>query len=178
MNASVRLNKEHLHISVLCALWHLYLANGKPLEFLRTIDALHGMVAKKEFHSFFNLGFNVSLSLRALTLLQVRRGDVKAAQITSDLALEMFQLSVRDSTSNFNHFKEVGYTHSHALEAMRLSRRTKSADDALVRRTLSRTLRIPEDTYPQAFETMHETFLAAAELVTPDTQPAQTPTTD
>ncbi|TLP92374.1 hypothetical protein FEF26_14775 [Nesterenkonia salmonea] len=159
---STRLDREHLHVSVLCALWHVYLAAGKPSEFVQTLQSLRALVEDRSFASFFQLAYNVSLSLRVLALVRLMRKDVQDAQDISELSREIFQLSVRDSTTNLNHFKEIGYTHTHVLETMRLARRTKTLTENTIDKTLTASLRVKSDRHPKAFASMKATFEEAA----------------
>ncbi|GAB3845798.1 hypothetical protein [Nesterenkonia populi] len=163
VTTSARLNKEHLHVSILCALWHLHLAAGNAKGFVQTLESLRALVEERGFTSFFQLAYNVSLSLRVLALLQLMRGERADSQEISELSREIFQLSVRDSTSNLSHFKEIGYTHGHVLETMRLARRTKTLRESTVEKTLAASFRVKADRHPKAYAAMRATFEQAAQ---------------
>lgn len=161
---STRKNREHLHVSVLCALWHLQMARGKCREFKDTLEQIRSLLHDGNFHSFFNPAFNGSVTLRVLTLLQKMEGRDARARRTARLAFDIFKLGTRDADTIMNHFKELGYVHNHVLQTLRLSKRPGEISDALVEKTLQSCLRVPAEEFPDSFDVMKETFMQAAYL--------------
>lgn len=159
---SVRLNRENLTLSVLCAQWQLHLARGEPADFLSSLMHMKTVIQAKDFQSFYNPAYNASLSLRLLTVLY-RMADAPAeAHKVSKLAFEIYQLAARDADRNLIHFRELGYVHTHVYETMRLARREKRVNDYVVGKNFQRCVRISEGKHEEAFRRMKDTFLDAA----------------
>lgn len=162
---STRNNREHLQISVLCSLYHVYLARGNAEEFFKTLQTIYTLVEEMKFGSFYNLAYNSALSLRLLTLLQLIAGQQKQARRTSEVAFAGFKRASHDADNNLAHFKELRYVHDNTYEAMRIARRMKEADRNFVEKTLSSCLRISAKKFPEAFSTMMDTYLKSSELL-------------
>lgn len=165
---STRNNREHLHISLLCALYHLHLARGNRRDFLGTLSAIRELLEEETFHSYYNLAYNSALSLRLLTLLHLMAGHPQAARETSMLSFETFKLASRDADENLTHFKELRYVHDNTYESMRIARRVKEVSDSLIDKTLKGCLRVSADNHPQTYHTMRTTFLGSCELLASD----------
>ncbi len=165
---STRNNREHLHISVLCALYHVYLARGNSEEFLRTLQALRGLLKDHSFESYYNLAYNGALSLRLFTLLQLMAEKHADARRTSTLSFKIFKLAARDADENLAHFKELRAVHDNAYESMRIARRVKEVTDSLVDKTLKGCLRVPANEHPQSYDKMRRTFLESSKALARD----------
>lgn len=159
---STRNNREHLQISVLCALYHVHLARGNPDAFVRTLQLLKELLEGQEFNSYYNLAYNSALSLRLLILLQLISGETKNARATATLSFHVFKLAARDADENLAHFKELRYVHDNTYESMRLARRVKEVTEALVDKTLRGCLRVSADAHPTSYGKMRETFIDAS----------------
>lgn len=162
---STRNNREHLHVSVLCALYHVYLARGEAREFLRTLLVLKGLLETQDFQSYYNLAYNSALSLRLLTLLHLVSDQPKAARSAARLSFNVYKSAARDADENLAHFKELRYVHDNTYESMRLARRSKDAAELLIDRTLRSCLRVPAEEHPKSFSRMRATFLATSDLL-------------
>lgn len=158
---STRNNREHLHISVLCALYHVHLALGNSREFLRTLLVLKGLLEDQAFQSYYNLAYNGALSLRLLTLLHLAAGQQSEARNTATLSFNVFKLASRDADENLAHFKELRYVHDNTLESMRIARRVNEVTDSLIDKTLRGCLRVSADEHQKSFTEMRDTFMRA-----------------
>jgi len=159
MARSARNNREHLHISVLCVLYHVHLARGNAEGFLRTLQDLRALLENGNFQSYYNLAYNSALSLRLLTLLQLVAGQPSDARETAALSFEVFKLASRDADDNLTHFKELRYVHDNTYESMRIARRVKEVTDALIEKTLRGCLRVSADAHHESYAVMRQTFL-------------------
>jgi len=168
MARSARNNREHLHISVLCVLYHVYLARGNAGEFLRTLQVLRSLLENASFKSYYNLAYNSALSLRLLTLLQLLSGQHSDARAIATLSFDVFKLAARDADENLSHFKELRYVHDNTYESMRIARRLGEVTESLIEKTLRGCLRVSADRHPQSFKIMRETFLHSSKIQTLD----------
>ncbi len=157
-----RNNREHLQVSVLTTLWHVYLARGDTLGFIRTVSSLRDLLAQKSFQSFFILAFNMGKGLRVLTLLYKLAGLEEEAAANAKLARQLFQLSAQGATGVFAHFSELGSFHRDVLESMRLVRGGGKVSEALIDKTLRESLRISANEHPESFVILKRNFLEAA----------------
>lgn len=158
MGRSARNNREHLHVSVLCTLYHVYLARGRHHDFLDTLLALKSLLEEKKFEFYFNLAYNACLSLRLLTVLYRRADRPEEARTASLLAFDLFKLSVHDADNNMAHFKELGYVHQNTYDAMRIGRRMKEVSEPFANRTVRTCLRVSAADHPAASRRMLSTF--------------------
>lgn len=165
MSRSARNNREHLHISVLCVLYHVHLARGNAEGFLRTLQDLRALLANGSFHSYYNLAYNSALSLRLLTLLELMGGHQSGARATATLSFDVFKLASRDADENLAHFKELRYVHDNTYETMRMARRVSEITDSLIEKTLRSCLRVSADRHPQSYEFMRRTFLRSSDTL-------------
>lgn len=161
---STRNNREHLNVSLLCAQYHVYLAQGKPREFLQTLFTLSELLRHQDFNSYYNLAYNGALSLRLLVLLQLIAGQLSDARATAALSFDLFKHACRDADDNLAHFKELRYVHDNTYESMRLARRVKEVPKSLLDKTLRSCLRISGENFPLSFEKMTKTYTMATEL--------------
>ncbi|MBE1515770.1 hypothetical protein [Nesterenkonia halotolerans] len=165
LERSTRNNREHLHISVLCALYHVHLARGNSDEFLRKLQTLRGLLKEHSFESYYNLAYNGALSLRLFTLLQLLAEKRPDARRTSTLSFQIFKLAARDADENLAHFKELRAVHDNAYESMRIARRVKEVNDSLVDKTLRGCLRVSANEHPQSYDKMRKTFLESSKAL-------------
>lgn len=171
LSGSPRNNREHLHVSVLTTLWHLYLVKGDVRNFVRTITSLRALLDQRGFQSYFNLAVNMGKSTRTLTLLYQMSGQVDEASRIVATARELFQMSVRDATSNLQHFRELRYFHNDVYESMRLVREEVPLQGEKATRELRGSVRIQAEEHPEVFAVMWQTFQAAVrELSAPAVQ--------
>lgn len=159
---SARNNREHLHVSVLCALYHVHLARGDSVEFLRTLNVLRALLEGETFQSYYNLAYNSALSLRLLTMLYLLAEKPSEARTTASLSFSIFKLASRDADENMAHFKELRYVHDNTYESMRIARRVRQVPDALLEKTLRGCLRVSADQHPEAFQRMCDTYKESA----------------
>jgi len=162
---STRNNREHLHISVLCALYHVQLARGDAAGFVQTIMTLKGLLENHSFESYYNLAYNGCLSLRLLTLLQVLAGQREAARTTATLSFDVFKRACGDADENLAHFKELRYVHDNTYETMRIARRVKDVSESLIDKTLGNCLRVSAEKHPDSSRIMQATYLESTQII-------------
>lgn len=160
-----RKNKEHLYLSLLCALWHVRLANDDFSGFLSALEEAYAHLLGDELTSYFTPAYPGIISLCLFSLFFRLTEDYGKSKRIASSCFDVFQKCVRDADKRkMTLFEEVAVSHRATSKALRIANNKEPLDEEFIKNAFLGSLRINKKEFNVVCENLFESFMKGVKL--------------
>lgn len=159
-----RKNKEHLYFSMLCALWHVKLAQSDRSGFLDVLESVFSSSSDSALKNYFTPSYPISNALCLYAIFLSLTGQREKSKEVSELCFRVFQSAVKDADKNKNTlFEELAVSHRATAKALRISSEKALVEDPeYIKKSVYDLIRLNKKQHAGVCDALYEKFLKMA----------------